>query len=1198
MNPLDFVERLFSSIGSIFSRIGSLYAQGADTAKKPWLRRIVVTLVLLVVVAGLAFLALALLPLLPMRFWQVLGLCVVALVVLWWFMAGQRKASLKGRTRKRIGDLGPGNAEDEREPVARMAAAIAEAKRTIARSPDIDKGRTPLYRIPWMLFVGDAAANVDGLLRAGAEVSPFPAADKAALAADDVWRWWFFKSMIAIEMHPRVVCDANARLDRGLWYQALMKLADEREKLPLNGIVVAVSAQALLGPADALRETATRLRRLVDEAMEHLQVRMPVYFVVTGLERLPGHAQVRATLPAEAFSQALGHRFAADEVVSAASGGRMAEVFEPIAERLHALRMTALRAQATPTQRRAVFEFVESLRQCGPGLALFVAQMLEDNPFQRTPRWRGLYFAGGAEPAHPGGAFVADLFTRFLPADQPLAGASLRGNAGRMAVAGLGVLAMLGLSASLAYGLKAARRDDGALLAQTRSACAEVADRTSSGRIEWVAGCGRTIEALEAAASDTLLSFGIRRADADIAALQKRVTDDFANLILAPEDQMLATDIEQRRAGIEHVLAITQRLRLLDECRDGAADCRARELPNNVSFDARSRLFAPFATPDHDTRRDRENAEALFATYLGYLRWQKKNVLDAEHARLEGLLTRLLANYSPRAADLRAWADARGQGMDLGSYWLPAGSVVGTDGGEQAAISGAYTRGAWEGIVQPMLATLRARAPDRQARFDELRTGYFRDYFAQWARFQARFQEGRTLWRGRYPELLARAGGAEDPYARFFRDAQRDLYELPIDWPLASRWAATWAQMKAKWLSSWRPFGRFVADSLRFGGDRVTPPSWLLAMHDTQARVLSAQQADYARAYLRLQAEGSGEDAYQLASDLFASKGKADQPPASEYTALIASVDKPGERFATAFKGDDLAAWSIVQGPSRLLLFLTVHRAGEFVQARWRESVVKPLAALPPEQQVEALYGPQGKLGAFANDWLKPFITEKERLPVKLDGVSMPLTAAYQGMVASERKFLPVLSDGPPFLAGSFTLTRPSELGALDEAEGGTVLEVDCRERVFRASSAGESLADATAQVFWSANSCTQARIRIAIAPPPAGGEEAVQEFDPATSEMQPATPAAAPISLTAIYDGPDGFARLIEDFASGTHAFSLEDFRASYSPAQWTELRQRLAEAGFRGARVHLQVQLSDQMRQFLGASSARAEVPNVILE
>ena len=62
MNPLDFVERLFSNIGSVFTRIGYLYEKSSDTAKKPWLRRIVVTLVLLVVVVGLVFLGLALIP--------------------------------------------------------------------------------------------------------------------------------------------------------------------------------------------------------------------------------------------------------------------------------------------------------------------------------------------------------------------------------------------------------------------------------------------------------------------------------------------------------------------------------------------------------------------------------------------------------------------------------------------------------------------------------------------------------------------------------------------------------------------------------------------------------------------------------------------------------------------------------------------------------------------------------------------------------------------------------------------------------------------------------------------------------------------------------------------------------------------------------------------------------------------------------
>ena len=1197
MNPLDFVERLFSGIGSIFSRIGSLYRQGSDTAKKPWLRRIVVTLILLVVLAGLVFLGLALLPLVPMRFWQVLALCLVALVVLWWFMAGQRKASLKGRTRKRIGDLGPGNAEDEREPLQKMGAAIAEAKRTIARSPEMDKGRNPLYRIPWLLFVGDQAADVDGLLRAGCEVSPFPPPDKDEMDADDVWRWWFFKSMIGIEMHPRVVADTNARLDRGLWYQALMKLADEREKLPLNGIVVAVAAQTLLGPADALKSTATRLRRLVDEAMEHLQVQMPVYFVVSGLDRLPGYAQVRATLPAEAFAQALGHRFADNEVLSAASSGRIDDILKPIEDRLHALRMTALRAQATPTQRRAVFDFVESLRQAQQGLSLFVTLMLEDNPFQRTPRWRGLYFAGSADAAHRGGAFVADLFTRFLPSDQPLAGTSFRGNAGKMAMAGVGVLAMLGLSASIAYSLSKASGDDATLLAQTQAACAEVADRTSGGRIEWVAGCGRTIEKLEAEASSKWLSLGIRKADRDIATLRQRVVEDFNNLILAPEDQMLAADIQQHRAGIEHVLAITQRLRLLEEgCDD---DCRERELPNNVSFDARARLFAPFRSPGNDTQRDRENAADLFATYLGYLRWQKKNVLDDEQARLEVLLGKLLAGYTPNAADLKKWADARDRGVELGTYWLPEDAVVGTDGADMAAISQAYTRDAWEGIVEPMLATLREQAPDKQARIDDLRNAYFRDYFAGWAKFQARFADGIGLWRGHYGDLLTRAAGQHNPYDLFFLAAQRNLYELPLAWPFSSRWAATWVQMKSNWLSSWRPFGRFVADSFKFGGEKIEPPVWLLAMHHTQVKVLAGEDADFARAYLRLQAEGSGEDVYQIASDLFASKGKADKPPASEYTALIDAVDKPGEQYATAFKGDDFAAWSVVQGPARLLLFLTVHRAGEFVQERWREGVVKPLAALPQEQQIEALYGEQGKLGAFVNDWLKPFITEKERLPVKVGGVSMPLTAGYQGMVAAQRKFLPVLGDIAPFLAGSFTLLRPSELGALDEGAEGTVFQVECSQRNFRASSAGASLADATAKVFWSPSSCLTASIQINMVAPPPETAQPVQEFDPETSQMQAAAePEGEPISLTRIYEGPEGFKRLIEDFASGARAFGIEDFRDSYSPAQWSDLRQKLADAKFRSARVFLQVELSDEMKQYLGASTARAEVPNVILE
>ena len=92
---------------------------------------------------------------------------------------------------------------------------------------------------------------------------------------------------------------------------------------------------------------------------------------------------------------------------------------------------------------------------------------------------------------------------------------------------------------------------------------------------------------------------------------------------------------------------------------------------------------------------------------------------------------------------------------------------------------------------------------------------------------------------------------------------------------------------------------------------------------------------------------------------------------------------------------------------------------------------------------------------------------------------------------------------------------------------------------------------------------------------------------------------AAAPeLSLVRTYAGADGFAALIKDFANGAHAFGVDDFRDSYSPAQWTQLRPKLDAAGFRGVRVFLKVDLSDEMKRYLGASTAHAEVPSEILE
>lgn len=1181
---------------NLYDRWANLFVKVPGLAKL-WPRRIAAFFAGLLLIVLLMWLLSAVLPLLPARFWQLLGICLVALAVVWWFTLGAKRYSLAGRSKKRIGDLGPGNPEDEREPLERMAAALAEARNTILRSPQIDGGKDPIYRVPWFLFVGDGAADAAGLLQAANAVSPFPPPTQPANDPRQVWRWWFFKSLIAIEMNPRVVCDAGARLDRGLWYQALMQLASRRERLPLNGIVLCISARTLLAGVEETKAVALRLRRLVDEAMEHLQANMPVYCVVTGVEKLPGYAAFRAALPKEAFDQAVGHRLPETDVISAATSASMEAILQPIVERLHALRLSAMRVQATPEARRDVFEFVESLRRMQYGLGSLINLLLEDNPFQRTPRWRGLYFTGAGTAAEPGGAFVADLFTRFLPADQPLATPSLRGNSARMSVAALGVAAMLGLSASIALGFSAAHRDDARLQLQLRATCSDLQGEARSARIKALASCGRSIQQLQVVADDALLSFGIRRSDHDLAALKQAVVDGFSNQVLAPYDQALESDLAQGRVGFEHVLAVSQRLRMLSDCRRRTNRCLQRELPYNVAFDPASRLFAPFASSDGDVRADREDSIALLSTYLGYLRWQKREVLNAEDKRLKALLARIMTAYSPRPEDIERWAAARSDGLRLTQFWLPDDRVVGVDASALPTISGAYTLDTWDGVLKPMMRTVAAALPEKKTSLEDLRRNYFTAYFRAWALFQSRFGDGLKLWQGQYAALAARAATHQNPYPFFFASAQRHLFGLPLKLPLKLRWSVAWAQVKADGFGAAEPLWQFLDGAVRNGGPAaINPPAWVLAMKDSQVRSLQPLAPALARGYLRLQADGGGQDIYQIAADIYKAQGAATQPPALEYAKLLQAVDKPDERYAQGFHSEDLAAWSIVQGPPRLLLFLTVYRAGQFVQAKWQEAVVAPLTGASPQELADALYGEHGKLAVFVADWLKPFINERDNTAVKVAGVGMPLSPGFSALLSQQRRSLAGPGGGKVFPAGSFQFTDASRFGSYNEGALGTTLEVECQDRSFSASTHAESLAEARVAVMWSPDTCLETRLRIAL-PDPASVETDLATHLDSLAAPPPAPSANAPAKLVKVYSGADGLLALMADFAEGQKRFKFSEFQTAYTPAQWNELQPRLRALGTSEVQVYLEVQASDDMNRYLATRSAPTGVPASIL-
>ncbi|HEX7868450.1 MAG TPA: type VI secretion system protein [Variovorax sp.] len=347
------------------------------------------------------------------RLWLLLSLCLLGFGLLYAVVRDAGRGARRRGLQKRVAALGNPAAGTNETAIAALGEGMAQAQQAMRRAPRA-RAAAP---VPWFLCFGDAAANLAGLFATAH-------GERVDTSGDGAWwRWWLTPRLMAIEIDASAVGDmAGTPQQRGLWLHSLLALAERRDRLPLNGLVVAVAATDLLSadPAE-LQSRAARTRRLLDETSDTLRLQMPTYLVVTGLERLAGYETLHGALPPEVLAQVLGHRLTDPSAfIETPAGERLDAVFEPIAQQVHALRMALLREQPGATGRLAIHEFVEAVRALQPGLRQF-AQVLFANQGRnsRAPRWRGFYLTAAASDA-TGGAFVSDLFERFLPVDQPL----------------------------------------------------------------------------------------------------------------------------------------------------------------------------------------------------------------------------------------------------------------------------------------------------------------------------------------------------------------------------------------------------------------------------------------------------------------------------------------------------------------------------------------------------------------------------------------------------------------------------------------------------------------------------------------------------------------------------------------------------------------------------------------------------------
>lgn len=339
---------------------------------------------------------------------------------------------------------------DKRPEILALQAQMKAALDTLKRSKLGKGGKSALYALPWYAIVGPpAAGKTTALSQSGLGfITPAGAggAKVRGTAGTKNCDWWFSQHAILLDTAGRLSTEED---DREEWTTFLETLRKFRPERPLDGIVVALSVEDLLGQnEDQTEELVKKLRQRVDELMSKTEMVLPIYVMFTKVDLIAGFVEFFGDLGKAQRGQAWGASFSIDDERLDDPQRATESEFELLMKVLHSHMLERLAREPQPDVRQRVMQFPLEFQALAAPVARFVEELARQNPYQETPLVRGFYFSSGtqtgramdrvlanmargfdlrgfqgaeARPTQAQSFFVTDLFAKVIFPDRHLA---------------------------------------------------------------------------------------------------------------------------------------------------------------------------------------------------------------------------------------------------------------------------------------------------------------------------------------------------------------------------------------------------------------------------------------------------------------------------------------------------------------------------------------------------------------------------------------------------------------------------------------------------------------------------------------------------------------------------------------------------------------------------------------------------------
>ena len=347
-------------------------------------------------------------------------IAIGGVIILWLFSILLRQLRAARKNRMFVTELAAPPPQAARPGEANLAAITGKFQDILGQMKKSKLGAKKFLReMPWYVIIGPPGTGKTTALKQSGLHFPIDLSDDIkGVGGTRNCDWFFTDTAVLVDTAGRYVEQASdPEIDAAEWGGFLALLKKHRGKRALNGVIVTLSLQELLGDEGALRAHGKTIRKRLSELRERLEIQLPVYLMITKADLVPGFEPYFADMTSRDREQVWGATLPTD---ARAEPNAIARELRGLLSRLESRLSARMAEDAALTWRAEVFRFPAQMERVEAPLKLLVETVFGESRYEDAPWLRGFYFTSAAQEGSPIDRMLGDMAASYgLRAEPP-----------------------------------------------------------------------------------------------------------------------------------------------------------------------------------------------------------------------------------------------------------------------------------------------------------------------------------------------------------------------------------------------------------------------------------------------------------------------------------------------------------------------------------------------------------------------------------------------------------------------------------------------------------------------------------------------------------------------------------------------------------------------------------------------------------